>query len=371
MSVFDPAEIEVASISDTGRQRANNQDAYGEGRAPSGARLIIVADGMGGHQGGETASRIAVETVRDFVATSEDPPSVALRSALEHANRTVHGEAQRVAELAGMGTTGVAVLFSTSGEAFVGNVGDSRAYRLRERELQQITQDHSLVAELQRRGILSEEEAAVHPRRNEVLRSLGVEPEVTVDVHELDLAGGDLFLLCSDGLSGVVTDEEIGEVMGREPPAQAVRTLVDLANERGGPDNVTVQIARVPNPAAETRPVPSLPSPPAAEADPADSSPDRRALAALFAAAFALGLWWWLGSEPSPPPEPDGAAAGAIELPELPPAAKSPIAAPEPDVQAEPAAPSTDAEAASPSRERVDAEEVELPPEPGVPGTAP
>jgi len=153
-----------------------------------------------------------------------------------------------------MGTTGVAALFSADGAAFVANVGDSRAYRLRDGAFEQITLDHSLVAELQRRGIITAEEAFVHPRRNEVLRSLGVEPDVIVDLHELDLKPGDLFLLCSDGLSGVVRDEEIAEIVHREAPAQAVRTLVEFANRRGGPDNVTVQIARIPGAATPEAP---------------------------------------------------------------------------------------------------------------------
>src|SRR5262245_56848356 len=115
---IDPDQIEIASISDTGRQRANNQDSYGEGHAPSGARWIMVADGMGGHAGGATASRVAVETVSSMVASSQDAPAVALRAALEAVNRVVHGEAQRNEELAGMGTTGVAALFSPEGTAF-------------------------------------------------------------------------------------------------------------------------------------------------------------------------------------------------------------------------------------------------------------
>jgi serine/threonine protein phosphatase PrpC len=183
--------------------------------------------------------------------SSIDTPDVALRVAVEAANRVVHDEAQLNEQLAGMGTTGVAALFTADGVAFVANVGDSRAYRMRDGALEQITLDHSMVAELQRRGMITEEEALVHPRRNEVLRSLGVEPDVQVDLHQLELAPGDLFLLCSDGLSGVVRDVEIAEVMHREAPAQAVRTLVDFANGRGGPDNVTVQIARIPGPETE------------------------------------------------------------------------------------------------------------------------
>jgi serine/threonine protein phosphatase PrpC len=243
---IDPERIEIATLSDTGRLRSYNMDSYGVGYARSGARWMMVADGMGGHAGGATASRVAVETVSSVVASSQLAPDVTLRAALEAANRVVHGEAQRNRDLAGMGTTGVAALFSADGVAFVANVGDSRAYRLRDSAFEQITLDHSLVAEMRRRGLITEEEALVHPRRNEVLRSLGVEPDVVVDLHQLDLMPGDLFLLCSDGLSGVVRDAEIAEVVRREAPALAVRTLVDFANSRGGPDNVTVQIARIP-----------------------------------------------------------------------------------------------------------------------------
>jgi PPM family protein phosphatase len=291
MTRFDPHQIEVASITDTGRQRTNNQDSCGEGRAPSGALLLMVADGMGGHAGGETASRVAVETVQAVVGSSQQDPEVALRGALEAANRAVHEQAQREAQLFGMGTTGVAVLFCPDGAAFVANVGDSRAYRMRDGTLAQITIDHSLVAELQRRGMLTEEEALVHPRRNEVLRSLGVEPEVAVDLHRVDLRSGDLFLLCSDGLSGVVRDVEIAEVLRREPPTQAARSLVDLANRRGGPDNVTVQIARIPEPVVATQLL----------VDPADREqrPRLRALSlALIAAAALLVmalLWAMIG----------------------------------------------------------------------------
>jgi serine/threonine protein phosphatase PrpC len=301
MTRIDPQRIEIVSLTDTGRQRSNNQDSFGEGRARSGARWIMVADGMGGHAGGATASRVAVETVSTVVASSEQAPDVALRAALEAANRVVHDESQRNQALAGMGTTGVAVLFSPDGLAFVANVGDSRAYRMRGGALEQITFDHSLVAELQRRGMITEEEALVHPRRNEVLRSLGVEPDVEVDLHRLDLEPGDLFLLCSDGLSGVVRDAEIAEVMHREAPAQAVRTLVDFANSRGGPDNVTVQIARIPG----------------SESDPArapgGSSQVRALTLALVAVAVVLAgvLVWALIGELSAVPAPAEPAAPA------------------------------------------------------------
>jgi protein phosphatase len=170
---------------------------------------------------------------------------------------------------------------------------------MRDGALEQITLDHSLVAELQRRGMITEEEALVHPRRNEVLRSLGVEPDVVVDIHQLDLQPGDLYLLCSDGLSGVVRDAEIAEVMHREAPALAVRTLVDFANSRGGPDNVTVQIARIPGPE------------PLVEKDP-EPQPNVRALAlagVLVATVLAAILLWALVGELRPDPAAEAAPA--------------------------------------------------------------
>lgn len=253
MTQIDPRSIETASLTDVGQRRASNQDAFGELVAASGARLLIVADGMGGHAGGATASRVAVETIEEVVGRSTDAPEMLLRMALEAANHRVHEEAQKDASLSGMGTTGVAMLFQPDGSAWVAHVGDSRAYRLRDGSLEQLTPDHSLVAELERRGMITAEEAQVHPRRNEVLRSIGVEPEVEVDVAQVDARAGDQYLLCSDGLSGVVGDEEIAAELLRAPPEVAARRLVDTANERGGPDNITVQIARVPDPEARAR----------------------------------------------------------------------------------------------------------------------
>jgi protein phosphatase len=253
MTQIDPRSIETASLTDVGRRRASNQDAFGGLVPASGARLLIVADGMGGHAGGATASRVAVETVEEVVGRSTDAPETTLRAALEAANRRVHEESQNDASLAGMGTTGVALLFQPDGSAWVAHVGDSRAYRLRDGRLEQLTPDHSLVAELERRGMITAEEAQVHPRRNEVLRSIGVEPEVDVDVAQVDARPGDQYLLCSDGLSGVVGDEEIAAELLRAPPEVAVRRLVDAANERGGPDNITVQIARIPDAGARAR----------------------------------------------------------------------------------------------------------------------
>jgi len=298
MRPLDPAQIETASLTDVGRRRATNQDAYGGAVSESGARLLIVADGMGGHAGGATASRVAIEVVDEIFSASQDAPEVTLRTALETANRRIHEQAEREPSLLGMGTTGVALLFasdastsdaSTSSAStwnastwntsvWVAHVGDSRAYRLRDGSFEQLTLDHSLVAHLEQRGLITAEEARVHPRRNEVLRSIGVDLEVEVDVARHDVRPGDQYLLCSDGLSGVLTDEEIADVLRCEAPEAAARQLVDAANERGGPDNITVQIARVPDAAARR----------------SGTRRDLLIAAALAAALLAVALIWGL-----------------------------------------------------------------------------
>ncbi|HEY5656476.1 MAG TPA: Stp1/IreP family PP2C-type Ser/Thr phosphatase [Myxococcota bacterium] len=246
MTRIEPKAIETASLTDVGRRRASNQDAFGGLVTAAGARLLIVADGMGGHAGGATASRLAVEAIESFVEHSQGDPAALLRGALEEANRRVYAEARKDPDLSGMGTTGVALLFQPDGSAWVAHVGDSRAYRLRDGALEPLTADHSLVAELERGGMITAEEARVHPRRNEVLRCIGVDPEVDVDVAPVEIEPGDQYLLCSDGLSGVLCDDEIAAELLRSPPELAVRRLVEAANECGGPDNITVQIAHIP-----------------------------------------------------------------------------------------------------------------------------
>lgn len=234
--------IDVASRTDRGLLRVENQDHFGELSGAGGAKLLVVADGMGGHRGGETASRLAVETIeRTFEARGEASEEL-LDEAFHAANERVYEEGRKRPELYGMGTTCVALLIDPGGAAFVANVGDSRAYRLRGGELEPLTRDHSVVAELARLGLLSDEEASMHPRRNELLRSIGVQPHVEVDHEPVSAEPGDRFLLCSDGLCGVVEDDAIRETLQSGPPAKAARALVDLANAHGGPDNVTVQV---------------------------------------------------------------------------------------------------------------------------------
>ncbi len=275
-----PSQHQTAWRTDIGRVRSENQDTCDEFRSPSGALLLVVADGMGGHRGGATASRVAVEAIGEVFALSPRPGAEMLREAMRAANQRVLRTATLRPELYGMGTTCVALLVDAAGAAWVAHVGDSRAYRLREGVLQALTADHSAVAELERRGMISAEEAAIHPRRNELLRSIGVDEAVEVDVAEVDVAPGDRFLLCSDGLCGVIPDAEIAAVLHDGTPQQAVQQLVDAANASGGPDNVTVMVSAVPAAGAT-----------ASAQQAAGRRLRRLALGAALLAAVVLGIW--------------------------------------------------------------------------------
>ena len=246
MAEFDPRSIEVVGDTHVGQVRSVNQDAIGTFDLHDGAgRLVMVADGMGGHRGGEVASRMAVDCVRDVLLPSEPDPDN-LVDALHEANTRINRAGSEDRSLAGMGTTGVALLFADGGRAWVAHVGDSRAYRVSEGRIEALTDDHSVVGELVRLGRITAEEARHHPQRNEILRAIGTQEQVKVEINEVDVLPGDRFLLCSDGLSTLVTDSEIGDILTREPPERAVATLIDLANERGGSDNISVQIAAIP-----------------------------------------------------------------------------------------------------------------------------
>jgi serine/threonine protein phosphatase PrpC len=237
--------IVTASLSETGPTRADNQDLYGDFRHASGGRLLILADGMGGHRGGALASRSCVDAFFTIFDDQVGSPEDWLRRTFEFANDRVYETARTDPELKGMGTTGVALLFAPDGTAWVGWVGDSRLYRLRDGELELLTEDHSLVAEWVRIGVLTPEEAAEHPRRSELTRAIGISVEIEPDVRAVEVLPADRFLLCSDGLHGVVHERQIKVVLGSESPQTAVRTLVERAVELGGPDNITVQIAVV------------------------------------------------------------------------------------------------------------------------------
>ena len=231
--------VEHAALSDVGRQREGNEDSMLV-QPP----LFVVADGMGGAQAGEVASGIAVDTLAD-VPAEPDNAEDALVAAITDANGRIHDKATEDRELAGMGTTLTATLVH-DGKVTIGHVGDSRAYRYRDGEFAQLTDDHSLVAELERHGKLTAAEARVHPQRSMILRALGIGEEVEVDTYCFEGAEGDVFLLCSDGLAGVVHDEVISEVLRTTDSLElAAQELIDLANLSGGPDNITTVLFRL------------------------------------------------------------------------------------------------------------------------------
>ena len=245
MSKPNSLRASTASQSHVGQVRAANQDVCGEFADNRGRRLLVVADGMGGHAGGETASRIALESIGEVFGAGFDDPAAMLRNALETANEKIHLAGNADPDLHNMGTTAVALLLGAGDTVSVAHVGDSRAYRMRDDELQQITEDHSWVGEEVRQNRLAAEDAESHPMKNVLLRSLGVTPEVEVAVRNHPVRPGDRFMLCSDGLWGEVGAREISEIMARSDAPTAVRDLVDLANRNGGSDNVTVMVAIV------------------------------------------------------------------------------------------------------------------------------
>jgi protein phosphatase len=245
-------------ISDVGRKRDHNEDAY-VNRAEDG--LFIVADGMGGHLGGDRASRMAVDLVAEELGHTvfqagpgsgagegpppgppeEAPAATALRAAARAAGAAIYDVAQNDAQLQGMGTTLTALLFR-NGRVHVAHVGDSRAYLYRDGRVEQITEDHSWIAEQVKAGLLSEEEARDSKFKHIITRSVGFERDVQVDVTAFPVLMGDCYLICSDGLSNYIEADELGRVMTANFYGRVPETLVAMANERGGDDNITVLV---------------------------------------------------------------------------------------------------------------------------------
>ncbi len=225
--------------SDTGRQRRANEDSFFV-RAP----LFVVADGMGGAQAGEVASQLAAETFAAGLpeqGTSEQR----LEARAREANSRIHAVSREDRALNGMGTT-LTAAYLDGDELALAHVGDSRAYLLRDGELTRLTRDHTLVDELVRRGELTEDEAAEHPQRSIITRALGPEPEVEIDLHSHPARAGDVILLCSDGLTGMIGEDDVRTILGgADSLAAAGRALVDAANEAGGRDNITVVLVRL------------------------------------------------------------------------------------------------------------------------------
>ena len=244
--------VEFAALSDIGFRRQNNEDSNTVLMAARSevyqqfGHLFLVADGMGGHAVGELASKIAADTVPlAFQKARPDPFAEALKHAIEEANTVIHNRGEKNSDFRKMGTTCTTLVLSPQG-ALVGHIGDSRCYRIRGRRIDQLTFDHSLQWELIRQGKQRREDILLQQPRNVITRCLGPEPDVEVDIEgPYPVAPGDIYLLCSDGLTGLLTDPEIGLIARYLPPVEACRLLVDLANLRGGTDNVTVVIARV------------------------------------------------------------------------------------------------------------------------------
>ena len=231
---------EQAFRSDTGRQRTANEDSLFV-RSP----IFVVADGMGGAQAGEVASKAAADVFdRDL---PDGPPERTLTDLIQAANRQIHEMAREDPSVAGMGTTTTAaVLDPEREEVVIGHVGDSRAYRLRDGSLERLTRDHSLVEEMRRKGQLTDEQAEDHPQRSIITRALGPEPEVEVDVRTVPACAGDVFMICSDGLTTMIDEERIARVIESSTSLDAaVRALVDEANRAGGRDNITAILFRV------------------------------------------------------------------------------------------------------------------------------
>jgi serine/threonine protein phosphatase PrpC len=251
MALSKQLRLEVAELTDVGRRRDSNEDNLTR-LVPKDPKIMdqkgaifVVADGMGGHAAGEVASEIAVETIREeyYEAPSEDVAEALLR-AIKQANQVIYERATEQAGRAGMGTTCVAVV-ARGGVAYIANVGDSRVYLIRDGQMRQVTHDHSWVAEQVRAGMLTEEQARTHAHRNVITRALGTQPEVEADLFIEPIQDGDLFLLCSDGLSGPVPDPDLNRIVLAVPPQEAVRDLIDQANEQGGPDNITAVLVHV------------------------------------------------------------------------------------------------------------------------------
>jgi len=250
------ARVLVSGETDVGMKRSHNEDSFA---LIDDDNLYVVADGMGGHASGEVASKMAIDTLREFFqATSSDPEATwpykmdkargyeenRLITSVKLANLRIYESAQRDAKLRGMGTTLVAILVVDDG-VLIAHVGDSRAYRLRDGKLEQMTEDHSLLNDYIKMKKLTEEEIRNFPHKNVIVRALGMKESVKVDTMLDAPKPGDVYILCSDGLCGPVSDDEIGEIASSTTDLNKVcAEMIERANNNGGPDNITVVAAR-------------------------------------------------------------------------------------------------------------------------------
>ncbi len=244
--------ISFASASHVGMVRSENQDAVGHsplestGLSSPKGQLFVIADGMGGHAGGSEASRLAVDTIQK---TYFECPSGSIRECLTRAfkaaNAVIYETSLNTPQLNGMGTTCIALVMQGN-SATIMHIGDSRLYRISARTIEQLTHDHSKVADMVRRGLLTQEEATVHPERSMLYRAMGVRLDMQFDVLDnIALGSNEFYLMCTDGLTSVVEPHEIQEIVLSRPLQGVCNTLIDMANSRGGPDNITVQCIQV------------------------------------------------------------------------------------------------------------------------------
>jgi serine/threonine protein phosphatase PrpC len=285
----------TAVATHTGRKRRHNEDAY-----VCAPPIFAIADGMGGARAGEVASGLAAAAVEAGEAGGDGKERVG--ALIQAANRSVYERSSQDAEVAGMGTTMTVALVEDASVTF-GHVGDSRAYVLRDGTLEQLTDDHSLVAELVRGGKLSAEEAEHHPQRSVITRALGTDPDVDVDTFTVDVHDGDVFVLCSDGLTDMIGDAEIGEVLSerRSSLQDAAKELVRRANKAGGQDNITViafELTEEPDEQTLEQTVEQTQPLPLPDTQAESETPRRRRrflpllLLLLVIAAAAIALWF-------------------------------------------------------------------------------
>jgi serine/threonine protein phosphatase PrpC len=246
--------VELASLTDVGCQRENNEDSFGywepanDADFPTFGRLAIVADGMGGHEGGQIASRLAVETLtKAYAETTLPDPQKRLLGALKDAHRCIQERAKQDPHLNSMGTTCTALALIDTRLYFV-HVGDSRLYLLREGKLRILSHDHTLISQLLEKGLIRPEQAQDHPQKHVLTSALGVpgeEIEIDAPPNALPLQKSDILMICTDGLWGQIEPNEIEQALASQLPNAACRLLVDLAKKRGGPDNITLQVLRI------------------------------------------------------------------------------------------------------------------------------
>lgn len=243
-------QIDHWELTDVGKVRSANEDSLGSAHTQHG-HLFVVSDGMGGHKGGATASALTVKSIIEFFHLShEGKPDCLIRAAIEFANTQIFATALHEPELQGMGATCVVLLITPDGRAWYGHVGDSRMYLYRKAYLQALTKDHSWVQYLVDTGEITQAEAANHPQKNRILRALGTDEDVKPDVpaEAQPLKDDDVFLLCSDGLCGLLADEDLQQLMNNSPVSEMAARCLQAALDKGGTDNVSVVLVRVKNP---------------------------------------------------------------------------------------------------------------------------